>query len=103
MALEFLLGISILVEDEHAIDWARMCIVESDDLQTPGTTDEVAAPAERLTEIWAALPDAERIVLEAAAQPVLSKAAETRLFRELSASLSFLRELLPQPCVSTTP
>lgn len=93
VALEFLLGdLGILVEDEHAIDWARMCIVESDDLQTPGTTDEVAAPAERLTEIWAALPDAERIVLEAAASaPVLSKAAETRLFRELSASLSFLR------------
>ncbi|WP_270933293.1 sigma-70 family RNA polymerase sigma factor [Falsiroseomonas oryzae] len=92
-ALEILLeDLGILVEDEHAIDWTRMAVVEGDDLRTTGTGYEVAAAAERLTEIWGASPDAERLLLEAAARaPVLSKAAETRLFHEIAASLTFLQ------------
>lgn len=104
VALETLLGdLGILVVDEHAIDWARMDVVESDDLQASSTAHEVAAAAERLTEIWDALPDAERILLEAAASaPVLSKAAETRLFQGLSASLTNLREAVAASPVSAS-
>ncbi|WP_291295361.1 RNA polymerase sigma factor RpoD/SigA [Elioraea sp.] len=92
-ALEILLeDLGILVENEHAIDWARMAVVEGDDLQTIGAAYEVAAAADRLTEIWGGSPDAERVLLDTAAgAPVLSKATETRLFRELAASLAFLR------------
>jgi len=93
LALDVLLGdLGLLVEDEHAIDWARMGAAESDYLQTSGTAHEVAAGAERLAEIWGASPDAERMLLEAAASaPVLSKEAETRIFRELAASLIFMQ------------
>jgi RNA polymerase sigma factor (sigma-70 family) len=93
VALEILLeDLGILVEDEHAIDWARMAVFEGDDLQTTGTAYEVAAAADRLTEIWGGSPDAERLLLETAAgAPVLSKAAETRLFHELAASLTLLQ------------
>jgi RNA polymerase sigma factor (sigma-70 family) len=93
VALEILLAdLGILVEDEHAIDSARMAIFEGDDLQTTGTAYEVAAAADRLTEIWGGSPDAERLLLETVAgAPVLSKAAETRLFHELAASLTLLQ------------
>lgn len=93
LALNVLLGdLGLLVDDEHAIDWTRIAAAESDDLQTSETAYEVAAAAERLTEIWGASPDAERILLEAAASaPVLSKAAETHIFCELAASLTFLQ------------
>ncbi len=93
VALEILLeDLGIRVEDEHAIDWARMAVFEGDDLQTTGTAYVAAAAADRLTEIWGGSPDAERLLLETAAgAPVLSKAAETRLFHELAASLTLLQ------------
>ena len=93
LALEMLLrDLGILIEDEHAIDWARMDIAEGDDRQSSETAYEVTNAAERLTEIWNASPDAERILLEAiASAPVLSKTVETSLFQDLTALLTFMQ------------
>ena len=93
LALEMLLrDLGILIEDEHAIDWARMDIAEGDDRQASETAHEATNAAERLTEIWNASPDAERILLEAVASaPVLSKVAETSLFRDLATLLTFMQ------------
>jgi len=92
-ALEMLLwDLGILIEDEHAIEWARMGIAEGDDRQASEIAYDLAAAVERLTEIWNASPDAEGILLAAVASaPILSKAVETSLFHDLAALLTFMQ------------
>jgi RNA polymerase sigma factor (sigma-70 family) len=103
-ALERLLwDLGILIEDEHAIDWTRVGVADGDDRQTSETAYEVAAAADRLTEIWNNSADAERILLEAAASaPVLSKASETSLFRDLAALLTFMQRAVAANPISAS-
>jgi RNA polymerase primary sigma factor len=92
-ALETLLSdLGILIEDEHAIDWARIGIAEYDDLKASEIAYDVTAAVERLTEMWIASPDAEGILLSAIpSAPVLSKALEMSLFHDLAALLTFMQ------------